>query len=129
MLVQVRARRIFLSFCCSCCCSAVVIYRSREMAVNICMCFVFVSFLTHEIICRTIDSKTVPTVINALNQSKTMLENNTPNTTAESTTSNTPTASTVDSNSLEICEYFDETIGQPNFRFHEHGATVIMPLL
>lgn len=100
------------------------------MAVNMCcMCFVFITFLTHEIICRTVDSKTVPTVINALNQSVAMLENLVPNTTESTSTSNAPTASTVTSNSLEICEYFDDqSIVQPNFRFHDHGATVIMPL-
>lgn len=137
VLVQVRApvsafriqytnSYIFLSFCLLF--YSVVIYRSRKMGVNnICMCFVFVTFVTHEIICRTIDSKTVPTVINAVNQSKTMLDSGLPNVT-ESVTSSTPTASTIESNSLEICEYFDESMGQPNFRFHEHGATVIMPL-
>lgn len=99
------------------------------MVVNIQMYFVFVTFLTHEIICRTIDSKTVPTVINALNnQSKTIMENNgLPNTTESA--ANIP-MSTVDSNSLEICEYFDSIggDGEPDFHFHEHGATVIMRL-
>lgn len=96
------------------------------MAVNIQMYFVFVIFITHEIICRTIDSKTVPTVINVLNQSKTIMENNLPNTTES--TANMP-SSTTDSNSLEICEYFDSIGGESDaFRFHEHGATVIMRL-
>lgn len=96
------------------------------MAVNIQMYLVVVAFLTHAIICRTIDSKTVPTVISASNQSKAMVEGSLPNTTTESA-ANTP-SSTVESNALEICEYFDSFAGEPDVRFHEYGATVIMRL-
>lgn len=94
------------------------------MFVNFHMYLVF-AILAHEIICRTIDSKTVPTVINVLNQSKAILENRLSNTTESSTAIPMPTSTA--SNSLDICEYFDST-DEPNFRFNEHGVTVIMRL-
>lgn len=90
------------------------------MVVNIHMYLIFL-FITHEILCRTIDSKTVPTVINVLNQSKTIMDYTLPNTTESATAASTA------SNSLDICEYFDSSDG-PDFRFHEHGVTVIMRL-
>lgn len=95
------------------------------MFVNFHMCLIF-AILAHEIICRTIDSKTVPTVINALNQSKTTMENTTESSTTTTSTISSPSTSTA-SNSFDICEYFD-TNDAPDFRFHEHGVTVIMRL-
>lgn len=92
------------------------------MFVNFHMYLVFAIF-AHEIICRTIDSKTVPTEINVSNQSKP--ENRLPNTTESATVIPMPTSTA--SNSLDICEYFDSS-DEPNFRFNEHGVTVIMRL-
>lgn len=97
------------------------------MAVNIQMYLIF-AFITHEIFCRTIDSKTVPTVINVLNHSNTIMENSLSNTTESATAPATAIPITTDeSNSLDICEYFDSSYGL-DLGFRDHEVTVITRL-
>lgn len=88
---------------------------STTMGLYIQLYFVYM-FISNEIICRSIDSKTVPTIIDVANQSNDTMGN--------SLFSSTETAPI----SFDICENFDYNDEIEELQLRGHGITVMTKL-